>query len=129
MEEGKTMKCYKRLIYKQFVQVSGLCGPQFLRYLPKRFTLCMETPYWCTVLVMAAGNQQKYQEFTFSIKALSLHSRTNIRAHKHIYLLIFDMVILLKIKRRDLSSTREHSVFWCHTHCKTSEVQIAVFSK
>ena len=27
-----------RLIYKQFVQVSGLCGPQFLSYLPKRFT-------------------------------------------------------------------------------------------
>ena len=28
-------------MYKQFVQVSGLCGPQFLSYLPKRFTyLC-----------------------------------------------------------------------------------------
>ena len=30
VEETKKMKCYKRLIYKQFVQVSGLCGPQFL---------------------------------------------------------------------------------------------------
>ena len=28
--------------------------------------LCMETPYWCTN--MAAGNQQKHLEFTFSIK-------------------------------------------------------------
>ena len=28
MEEAKKMKCYKRLVYKQFVQVSGLCGPQ-----------------------------------------------------------------------------------------------------
>ena len=27
VEEAKKMKCYKRLIYKQFVQVSGLCGP------------------------------------------------------------------------------------------------------
>ena len=33
---------------------------------------------------MAAGNQQKHLEYTFSIKALSLHSRTSIRAHKHI---------------------------------------------
>ena len=29
---------YKRLMYKQFVQISGLCGPQFLIYLPKHFT-------------------------------------------------------------------------------------------
>ena len=32
------MKYYKRLIYKQFVQISGLCGPQFLSYLSKHFT-------------------------------------------------------------------------------------------
>ena len=38
VEEAKKMKCYKRLIYKQFVQNSGVCGPQFLSYLPKRFT-------------------------------------------------------------------------------------------
>ena len=38
MEEAKKMKCYKGLIYKQFVQVSGLCSPQFLSYrkIPKR---------------------------------------------------------------------------------------------
>ena len=30
VEEAKKTKCYKRLIYKQFVQISGLCGPQFL---------------------------------------------------------------------------------------------------
>ena len=30
VEEAKKMKCYKRLIYKQFAQISGLCGPQFL---------------------------------------------------------------------------------------------------
>ena len=63
VEEAKKMKCYKRLICKQFFQVSGLCGPQFLSYLPKRFThLCayvartfMETPYWCTILVHQYG--------------------------------------------------------------------------
>ena len=37
MEETKNMKCYKRLKYERFVQVSGLSGPQFLSYLPKRF--------------------------------------------------------------------------------------------
>ena len=35
MEEAKKMKCYKRLIYEQFIQFAGLCGPQFLSYLPK----------------------------------------------------------------------------------------------
>ena len=41
MEEGKKMKCYKRLTFKQFVEVSGLCCGQILSYLPKRFThLC-----------------------------------------------------------------------------------------
>ena len=36
------------------------------------------------------------------------------------------MVILLKIKRRDFSSTRQPSYFGV-THCKNSEVQIAFF--
>ena len=41
VEEAKKMKCYKRLIYKQFVQISSLSCQQFLSYLPKRFThLC-----------------------------------------------------------------------------------------
>ena len=34
------MKCSKKLIYQQFVQASGLCGPQ----------------YWCTVLVHQYGH-------------------------------------------------------------------------
>ena len=46
VEEAKKMKRYKRLIYKQFVKVSGLCGPQFLSYLAKRFThLCRTLVY------------------------------------------------------------------------------------
>ena len=41
VEEAEKMKCYKTLTYKQFVQVSGLCDPQFLSYLPKHLThLC-----------------------------------------------------------------------------------------
>ena len=71
VEEAKTMKCYKRLVYKQFIQVSGRCRAEFLGYFPKRFThLCrvwrrhIGVPFWCTN--MAAGNQQKHLEFTFS---------------------------------------------------------------
>ena len=49
MEEAKKIKCYKRLMYKQFVQVSGLSGPQFLsqicRNVSRTFVqLCKETP-------------------------------------------------------------------------------------
>ena len=55
MEEAKKMKCYKRLIFKQFVQVSGLCGPQFLSYLPKRFTHLCRALYGDAMLVHRFG--------------------------------------------------------------------------
>ena len=83
MEEAKKMKCYKRVIYKQFCQVSGLCDPQFLSYLRKRFTHLSVGRCWHTN--MAVGNQQKRLEFTFPIKALSFHSRTSILAHKRMF--------------------------------------------
>ena len=123
------IKCYKRLIYKQFVQVSGLCGPQFLSYLPKRFThLCRALygdaiPFWSTN--MAAANQQKHLDFTFSI-ALSFHARASIRAHKHIFWYL--KWLLLKIKRGDFFSTRQRSHFGV-THSEDLRVQIAVFLK
>ena len=55
MEEAKKIKCYKRLIYKNFVQVSGLCGPQFLSYLPKRFTHLCRALYGDAILVHRFG--------------------------------------------------------------------------
>ena len=45
------MKCYKRLTYKQFVQVSGLCGPQFLSCLLKCFTHLCRALYVDAILV------------------------------------------------------------------------------
>ena len=54
-EEAKKMKCYKRLIYKQFVHVAGLCGPQFLSYLPKRFTHLCRALYGDAILVHRFG--------------------------------------------------------------------------
>ena len=92
MEEFKKMKCYKRLIYKQFIQILGLCGPQFPSYLSKHFTHLFTALYGDAIFDgqklstnMAAGNQRKHLEFTFSIKALPFHSRASIRAHKHIF--------------------------------------------
>ena len=84
-------ECYKRLRYQQFFQASGLCGRQFLSYWRKRFMHLCRALYGDAILVyrfeaqMAAGNQRKHVEFTFSIKALSFHSRTSMRAHKHIF--------------------------------------------
>ena len=126
------MKCYKRLIYKQFVKSQVFVAHSFWvicrnvsRTLEK---LCMETPYWCTVLVHQYGRRKstKHLEFTFSIKALSFQSRTSIRVHKH---------ILKYLKWVYCWKSRGEAFFnWTAflfdvTHCENSEVQIAVFSK
>ena len=55
VEEDKKMKCDKRLIYEQFVQVSALGGPQFLSYLPKRFTHLCRALYGDAILVYRFG--------------------------------------------------------------------------
>ena len=49
------MKYYKRLIYKQFVQVSGLCGQNFLSYLPKRFTHLCRALYGDAIMMYRFG--------------------------------------------------------------------------
>ena len=54
VEEAKLMN-YKRLIYKQFVQVSGLCGPQLLSYLPRRFMHLCRALYGDAILVHRFG--------------------------------------------------------------------------
>ena len=67
VEEAKKIKSYSRLIHKQFVQVSVLCGPQFLSYLSNVsctfLELCMETPYCCTVLVHQYGRRKSTKTF------------------------------------------------------------------
>ena len=95
MEEAKKMKYYKRPIYKQFVPVSGLCGPQFLSYLPKRLTYFCRALYGDVILVYRFGapiwpleiNKDIWTdlEFTISINVLSFHSRTSMRAHNYIF--------------------------------------------
>ena len=57
MEEAKEMKCCKRLKCKRFVQISGLCSPQFLimSYLPKRFMHLCRALYGDATLVHRFG--------------------------------------------------------------------------
>ena len=56
VEEAKKMRCHKRLMYKQFVKVSGLnCGPQFLSYLLKHFMHLCRALYGDAILVYCFG--------------------------------------------------------------------------
>ena len=64
MADAKNFKCSKRLINRQLLQVSGLCGKPFFSYLPKRSTQIYRASYGNAMLVprlrdtnMAAGNQ------------------------------------------------------------------------
>ena len=133
MEEAKRRTCYKRLINKQFVQVSGLCDRQFLSYLPKCFTHLWRAFYGdvilvYTVLVHQYGRrQQKHLALTFSIKAFLLtrelaYVRINISSNT------WNGYTAQNQEERLFFSTRQHSYFGV-TNCENSEVQIAVFSK
>ena len=53
--EAKKKKCYKRLKYKQFVQIPGLCSPQFPSYFPKHFTHLCRALYGDAILVDSFG--------------------------------------------------------------------------
>ena len=57
LETIQWKKCYKRLICKQFVQVSGLCDPQFLSYLPKHFTHHCRALYGDAIFVYSFATQ------------------------------------------------------------------------
>ena len=82
VEEAWKMKYYKGLIFKQIVQISGLCGLQFLSYLPKRFTHLSRALYGDTILVHRFGAPIWRPEINKNISSsLVLY----IRAHKHIF--------------------------------------------
>ena len=81
---------------------------------------CMEAPFWCTN--MAAGNQQEHLEFTFSVKALSFHSRTRIRAHKHI---LYGCTAENQKERLIFGETE--FLFWCHALWKLGSSNCFIF--
>ena len=123
VEEAKKMKCFKRLIYKKsqvFMTHSfGIICRNFSCIFVK---LCMETPYWCTVLVHQYGRRKstKQLEFTFSLKVLSVHSRTSIRAHKHIFQYLKWYGYTAENQEETFfneTATRQHSYFGV-THCE-----------
>ena len=133
MEEAKKMKCYKRLIFKQLVQVSGLCGPKFLSYLPKRSTHLCRALYGDAMLVHRFGapiwppeNNENIWSSLF-LKKLFLFTRE--LAYMRINKSSNTWNGYTAENQEDrLFSTRQHSNFGL-THCEYSEVQIAVFSK
>ena len=125
------MKCYKRLKYKRFVQVSGLCGPKFLNYLPKRFMhLCralrrhhIGVPFWSTN--MAAGNQQKRLEFTFS-KKLFLFTRDLAYVRINISSNTWNGYTAENQEER-LFFNETAFLFWCHALWKLGSSNCCIF--
>ena len=126
------MKCYKRLIFEKFVQVSGLGGPQFLSYLPKRFThfgeLCMETPYWCTVLVHQHGRQKstKTSGVHFFYKKLFLFTRELVYVRINISSNTWNGYTAENQEER-LFSNETAFLFWCHALWKLGSSNCCIF--
>ena len=71
-------ECYKRLIYKQFVQISGLRSPQFPSYFPKHFTHLCNALYGDAMLVDCFGRQKSTKtssvHFFYKSSSFSLES-------------------------------------------------------
>ena len=55
IKDVKNRKCCKRLINKELLQVSGLCGTPFLTNLPKRWTQIYRAQYGNAILVSHRG--------------------------------------------------------------------------
>ena len=92
--EAKKMKCYKRQINKQFVQISGLCGPRFLSYLSKHFT------HLCKVLCKKKAseicqNQQNYVNFGNQIANFRFKRKSG-----EIFLLQFIVLMSAKFRKQ-----------------------------
>ena len=89
--------------------------------------LCMETPYWCTVLVHQYGRRKstKTSGVHFFYKKLFLFTRELVYVRINISSNIWNGYTAENQEER-LLSTRQHFYFGV-THCENLEVQIAVF--
>ena len=133
MEEAKKMNCYKRLKYKWFVQVSGLCGPQFLSYLPKRFMHLCRALYGNAILVYRFGAPiwppEIIKNIWSSLFLQKLSLFTQELAYMHINISSNTLNgYTAENKEERLFSVRQHS-YSAVRHCENSEVQIVVFLK
>ena len=82
MKEVDNYKCYKRLLNKRHLQVSGLNDIPLLSYLPKNFTQIYRAQYGDAMLVpigmgtsMVAGNQRKQLALIFVIKVIHVRKK------------------------------------------------------
>ena len=89
MIDAKNFSCYKRLINRQLLQVSGLRSTPFFSYFPKRSTQIYRAQYGDAMLVptlrgtnIAAWNQWKHLELTFAMRAITLTSWAFMHTHK-----------------------------------------------
>ena len=133
MEETKKMKCYKRLIYKQFCQVFVAHSFWAIwRNFSRTFVeLCMETPYWCTVSVHQYIWPPEINKNIWSLLflwKLFLFTRELAYVRINVSSNTWSGYIAESQEERLFFPTRQHSYFGV-THCENSEVQIAVFSK
>ena len=133
LEVSKKMKCYKRLICKQFVQESGLCDPQFLSYFPKRFTHLCRALYGDAILVYRFGaptwpaEMNKNMWSSFFLQKPFLFIRELVYVHISISSNTWNGYTVENQEVR-LFFNETAFLFWCHV-LWNSEVQIAVFSK
>ena len=121
-------ECCKRLIYKQFVHVSGLCGPQFLSYLPKRFMHLCRALYRDAMLVYHFGPPIWPPEINKNIWSSPFVSQRFLFTRELAYVRINISSntwngYTAENQEERLFSTRQHSYFGV-THRENSEVEI-----
>jgi len=86
MIEAKNFSCYKRLISKQLLQVSGLCGTLFLSYLPKRSTQIYRAQYADAILVSLRGTTTWRPEINENIWNSLLLQERLFFPHERVYI-------------------------------------------
>ena len=130
MEKAK--KCYKRLIYKQFFQVSGLCGPQFLSYLPKRFTHLCRALYGDAILVHRFGAPIWPPEINETSRVHFFHKSSFFFSWELAYVRINISsntwnVYTAENQEERLFFNKTAFLFWCHALWKLGSTNCFIF--
>ena len=130
MEKAK--KCYERLIYKQFVQVSGLCGPQFLSYLPKRFTHLCRALYGDAILVHRFGAPIWPPEINENIWSLLFLQKLFLFTRELAYVRINISsntwsFYIAENQEKILFFNKTAFLFWCHALWKLGSSNCFIF--
>ena len=127
MEEAKKIKCYKRLIYKQFVEVSGLCGSRFLSYLPKRFTHLCRALYGNAMLVHRLWPPEINKNIRSSLflEKLFLFTRELAYVHINISSNTWNGYTAENQEERLFNGTA--FLFWCHALWKLGSSNCCIF--